>query len=283
MDLLSSSLGSLTDDRPVDAAELLVPAGDFCDLDLTLRYDLTRATPRKLLLYQQWIAFHLAEITPALLYADLERLRYVHQLGAADSLYLSALEQAYERYAALPQHDRFLVEMARVLDRDDQLLGERPRVRALALLDRVGDEDEVARVEAVQLRASITGTSLSSQTHTHYPRSEHLLVNLTYRNVEQVYYRLYRYEPPPSRPTTFAISASDWLQLRRGNLPEVGSQRLAPNDDYSQHTTELDLTTLPVGGYYLVVTDGEDFQSTDQALFTVSQLPGHRSEYAEDQ
>ena len=198
MELLSNSLGSLTDDRPLDAAELLVPAGDFCDLDLTLRYDLTRATPRKLLLYQQWIAYHLDEVTPALLYADLERLRYVHQLGAADSLYLSALDRAYERYAALPERDRFLVEMARVLDRDDASLGERPRVRALALLDRVGGEDEVARVEAARLRAGITATSLSSQTHTYYPRGEHLLVHLTYRNVEQVYYRLYRYDPRPA-------------------------------------------------------------------------------------
>ncbi|WP_420459301.1 alpha-2-macroglobulin family protein [Neolewinella sp.] len=268
MELLSNSLGSLTDDRPVDAAELLVPAGDFCDLDLTLRYDLTRATPRKLLLYQQWIAYHLAEITPALLYADLERLRYVHQLGAADSLYLSALEQAYEHYAALPQHDRFLVEMARLLDRDDASLGERPRVRALTLIDRVGEEDEVARVEAVQLRASITAASLSSQTHTYYPRGEHLLVHLTYRNVEQVYYRLYRYDP--AQPGDYVRDITERLAtIQRGELAGSGSQRLVPNDDYSQHTTELDLAALPTGGYYLVVTDGEDFDPQSGA-FTVS-------------
>ena len=268
MDLLSSSLGSLTDDRPVDAAELLIPAGDFCDLDLTLRYDLTQATPRKLLLYQQWIAYHLDKVTPALLYADLERLRYVHQLGAEDSLYLSTLERAYERYATLPQRDRFLVEMARVLDRDDASLGERPRVRALALLDRVGEEDEVARVEAAQLRAGITATSLSSQTHTYYPRGEHLLVHLTYRNVEQVYYRLYPYDP--AQPGDYNRNISERLAaIEKGELAGSGSQRLAPNDDYSQHTTELDLATLPVGGYYLVMTDSEDFDP-QTGVFTVS-------------
>ena len=270
MELLSNSLGSLTDDRPVDAAELLVPAGDFCDLDLTLRYDMIRATPRKLLLYQQWIAYHLDEVAPALLYADLERLRYVHQLGAADPLYLAALEQAYERYAALPQRDRFLVEMARVLDRDDTSLGERPRVRALALLDRVGEGDEVARIEAAQLRAGITATSLSSQTHTYYPRGEHLLVHLAYRNVEQVYYRLYSYDP--AQPADYINNVSERLAaIKKRELAGSGSQRLARNDDYSQHTTELDLAALPVGGYYLVVSDSEDF-NPQTATFTVSEF-----------
>ena len=269
LDILSSSLGSLTDDRPVDATALLVPAGDFCDLDLAARYDTTQATPRKLLLYQQWIAYHLGEVSPALLYADLERLRYVHQLGAADSVYLEVLEQAYERYSAVPQRDRFLVEMARVLDRDDQLLGPLPRVRALALLDRVGEGDELARVEAAQLRASITGTGLSSQTHSYYPLGQHLLVSMAYRNVEQVYYRLYRYDP--AQPEDYSQSVPDRLaNIEGGQLAASGSQRLVANDDYSQHTTELDLAALPTGGYYLVASDSEAFDPKTGGTFTVS-------------
>ncbi|CAH1001485.1 hypothetical protein LEM8419_02388 [Neolewinella maritima] len=268
LDLLSSGLGSLTDERPLDAAELLLPAADYCDLDLASRYDTTQATPRKLLLYQDWIAYHLDEGGPALLHADLERMKYVHQLGAADSFYLTALEDAYARHADSPLRDRFLVKSARLLHRDDTLLGTRPRVRALALLDRVGETDPVARVEADRLRAAITATGLSIQTQTHYPLGEHLLVSVAYQNVDRLFYRVYTYDATVEDEYTRSIS-DRLASIQQGTLATSGSQRLVANEDYSHHITELDLDALPAGGYQLVITDDASFDPA-VGTFTVA-------------
>ncbi len=269
MNVLGSSLGSVTDDRPADTEALLLPAVDFCALELPLTYAMDKGTPRKLQLYQQWIGYHLDAGGPALLYADLERMRFVHRLGAPDTAYRKALERMYTDYAGVPQRDRILVEMARLLDRNDDQLGTRPRVRALELLDRVGEEDEVARVEAAELRASITAPFLQGQVHSFYPRRQHLLVGLDYRNVERVFYRVYTYDPATADRDSYR-SDERLAAALRGKLAASGSQRLAANDDYSGHTTELDLNPLPAGGYRVVIATDDRFGAATSSFSIVS-------------
>lgn len=201
MDVIGSSLGSLTDERLTDTEELLIPAREFVELDLAARYNTTRGTPRKLMLYQQWLEYRLglipsppgrvregaiADREVALLYTDLQRLRFLHRTGAPDSLYLAALQRNYDAYAGNALRDRILVEMAEV---------ENDYVRALELLDGVGETDTVARIQADRLRAEITQPSLSLQTLNYYPRNQPLLVQLGYRNVDRVHYRIYAYDP----------------------------------------------------------------------------------------
>ncbi|MCP9234907.1 alpha-2-macroglobulin [Lewinella sp. JB7] len=268
MKILGSSLGSVTDTRLSNPTRLLQSAPAFVRLKLEENYNLTKGTPRKLLLYQQWIAYHLKEGGPALLHADLERMRFVHRNGAPDTIYLAALEKMYEAYAGTPQRDRILTEMARLLDREDEALGARPRVRALELLERVGTADELARVEARQLRASITAPSLQSQNQSYYPRRRHLLVGLTYRNVERVFYRVYAYDP--AEEVTGSYRNDERLAaLMKGRPVTTGSQRLVANDDHNQHLTELDLNPLPAGGYHLIISSEPDF-STKSGMLTAT-------------
>ena len=268
-ELFGSSLGALTDERPADAAALLVPAADFVRIDLAARYDTTQASIRTLRLYQEWVGYHLGEGSAALLYADLQRVGYVHQLGAADSSYLKALTELYDRYAGNPLRDRILVEQARLLNQADETLGNLPRVQALALLDRVGEEDEVARVEAARLRAALTAPSLGSQVQDFYPRQQHLLVQLDYRNVDRVFYRVYGHDA--SLGESYLPEVDKRLaRIRQGGLVTSGSQRLAPNDDYSPHTTELDLDPLPAGGYRVVFSNNESFDPEESVLHTVA-------------
>ena len=263
--LFSSSLGSLTDERPADAAALLVPAAEFVAIDLAARYDTTQSSIRTLRLYQEWVGYHLGEGSAALLYADLQRVSYVHQLGAADSSYLATLERMYDAYAGNPLRDRLLVAQAELLDREEEGLGSLPRVRALQLLNRVGEGDELARVEAARLRAAITAPSLSSQVQAFYPRRNHLLVQLGYRNVERVFYRVYRYDPAVEEG--YLPDASERLARIAAQEPvATGSQRLVANDDYSAHTTELDLDPLPAGGYRIVFADAAAFDPETSVL-----------------
>ncbi|PPK88216.1 uncharacterized protein YfaS (alpha-2-macroglobulin family) [Neolewinella xylanilytica] len=268
MNVLGSSLGSLTDDRPVNPESLLVPAEAFASIDLTLNYDLRKGTPRKLLVYQQWIAYHLDAGGPALLHADLQRMEFVRQLGVADTTYLTALERMYDSYTGVATRDRILVEMARVLNGDNEALGERPRVRALALLDRVGEDDPVARAAAAQLRANITQRSLDAETHAFYPLRQHLLVGLGYRNLERVYYRVYAIDAADGQQPSYR---TDRMREELASLQVVarGSQRLSANDDYSAHRTELDLDPLPAGAYRLVVASEEDLAAENVTFSAV--------------
>ncbi|NJB84485.1 uncharacterized protein YfaS (alpha-2-macroglobulin family) [Lewinella marina] len=267
MEVLGSSLGTVTDEALADAERALLPAEAFAALDLSLHYNLSKGTPRKLQLYQQWIAYHLDAGGPALLHADLERMRFVHRSGAPDSLYLAALQRMYDNYPGVDIRDRILVEMARLLDRDDEQLGARPRVRALRLLERVGEQDPVARVESRQLREVITQPVLEAQALSYYPRRQHLLVGLGYRNVDRVHYRIYAYDPARTEPDSYR-SDERLAQVMRGRRVASGSQRLAPNDDYSHHRTELDLDPLPAGGYRMVIADNDDF-NVKSSNFTI--------------
>jgi hypothetical protein len=263
---LGSNLGSVADERPAAPEALLVDAPAFCEIDLAERYDTTRGTARKLLLYQDRVCHQLGTRDPALVFADLERLRFVHQLGAADTAYYSALEAAYTRYAGLPIRDRFLVEMAQVLDRDDEQFGATPRVRALALLGRVGEEDTVARTLADRLRAGITSPSLQLTTEDYYPRQQHHLVSVSYRNVDRIFYRVYPYDATAVRTRR----GDELTELLKREPTTTGSQRLPANDDYSQHRTELDLDPLPPGGYVLLISDDARFRKGEM---TASFLP----------
>ena len=285
LEVLGSDLGTLTDDRLASDSLALLPAEAFAALDLALHFDLSQGTPRKLGLYQQWIAYHLDAGGPALLYADLERMRFVHRAGVADSTYLAALDRMYANYPGVVSRDRILVAMAGVLDRDDEQLGAAPRVRALELLDRVGEGDPVARMQAAELRAAITRPGLDLQTESFYPLRNHLLVSLDYRNVERVYYRIYPYDPTAATPRTYR-PAERLAAATRGKPVASGSHRLAPNDDYTSHRTELDLDPLPAGAYRVVLSDDASFtaessnfaiasfQVTDLALVEVSDAAG---------
>lgn len=265
--VLGSSLGSLTDDRPVNPESLLVPAEAFATIDLTLNYDLRKGTPKNLSIFQQWITYHLDAGGPALLQADLQRMQFVYQLGAADSTYFTALERMYASYEGVATRDRILVEMAQLLDRDNETLGERPRVRALALLDEISEGDPVAAARAAQLRARIRQRSLNAETHLFYPLREHLLVGLGYRNVDRVYYRVYAMDPADGQQPRYR---TERLLEELAGLEEVarGNQGLQTNDDYSPHRTEFDLDPLPAGGYRLVISDREDLAG-DETVFSV--------------
>ena len=267
MQVLGGDLSNVMDDRPLDGEALLVPAAAFCDIDLSLNYDMRRGSARKLQVYQQWLCGHLDEGGPALLYADLERMAYVRQLDVPDSSYFQALESMYDRYAGVPIRDRILVEMARVLDRDDTVLGDRPRARALALLDRVGEEDPVARVTAAEVRAGITARTVDVQVESYHGLRQHILAAVGYRNVERLYYRVYAIDAAEGLQPSYR---SDRLlqDLRGRRVAASGSQLLAANDDYSPHSTELDLDPLPAGAYRMLVADREDV-STEGVAFSV--------------
>ncbi|WP_168797520.1 alpha-2-macroglobulin family protein [Neolewinella litorea] len=269
MEVLGSSLGTVTDESIARPELALLPAEAFVEQDLSLNFNLSKGTPRKLQLYQQWIAYHLDAGGPALLHADLERMKFAHRNGAPDSLYLTALQGMYDNYPGVVERDRILVEMARVLDRDDEQLGPRPRVRALALLDRVGEADPVARVEAQQLRAGITTPVLGARALTFYPRKQHLLVGLIYRNVARVHYRVYAYDPAAGERNSYR-GDERLAQVMKGRQVASGSQRLPENDDYSQHRTELDLDPLPAGGYRMVIADDDRFSARSSNFSVIS-------------
>ena len=270
MDVLGSNLGSVTDDTPTDAESLLVNATDYCELALGERFDTTKGTPRKLLLYQQWISYHLDEGGPALLYADLERMRFVRQLGVADSSYVTALEAMYARYAGNALRDRLLVELATVYDRDGDELGPRPRVTALAYLDRVGTGDALAAVEARRLRDAITAPALESRALNYYPREQPLLVYLSYRNVEDVYYRVYPYDATGDEQLSYGTEKR-LKQVMQGKIVASGTFELAANDDYASHGTEILLKALPAGAYRILVSNDNAFSAASSTL-TVAEV-----------
>lgn len=266
LQVLGSPLGGLTDQQPSNADALLAPAEKYVDTELAERFDTTKGTPRKLAVYQDWLRYHLdGDADPALLHADRERLAFVRSVGASDSAYAAALERAYTYYAGVTTRERLLVDLARLYHREAREKGERPRVRALAILDRIENPDPVARIEAERLRANIQQTQLAVNVWEYYPRETPLLVGVTYSNVEELHYRVYRFEPQNDNRNYEEIMRS----LLRQRPEASGRQRLAANDDYASHSTELSMQALPAGPYRVVVSDRNDFNYPEDLLASV--------------
>ncbi len=278
--LLTNNRNSVGDERPADPDELLAPVSDFLDIDLSTRLDTDKATYRKLKLYQEWLAYHTEGSNrpgPALAAADLDRLEYVATLGATDSLYDAALALAAETYATLPLSDRFILARAELRRSGADLGLALPRVRALEILDRIGDRDPLAQLGARNLRNAITAPELTVTFRDAYPTGNPALFSVSYKNVERIYLRLYPYDYAAEENGRRGESDEDRLSrlLATQPLREIGFTPRA-NDDYENHLTEYYLEQLSEGGYRAVLSTGPDFNlKTDrfaETSFQVSDL-----------
>jgi hypothetical protein len=262
LSMLANPLLSVTDPEVSQPEKFLGNAAAFVVTPLTM--DPESGVYRKLKLYQQLTNFHLGPLSPALLAVDLERLHYVRQLGADTDDYLAALRRMQTTYRDLSGGQILLVREATLYANarsNDETLGERPKATALTILDRITDTSAVVATPAEQLRRQIMNKTLDVTAETVYPTSGNLHFSVSYRNVDQVYHRLY---PVPGSGPDDGFS---YWNLDKKALATLVSRkplaatdfRLPTNDDYERHTTESWLPKQNAGQYYLLTSSDPSF------------------------
>ncbi|MTB52879.1 alpha-2-macroglobulin [Lewinella sp. W8] len=261
MEMLASPGLSVNDPRPEAPERFLVPGADFISLELTeLFEDTDNSTYRKLKLYQELMAYHPAD-SEARMYADRDRLRYIHQLGAADEAYYLSLQTAFENYAGVRGRECFRLSQASLLVSGYEGRGPNPKAIALNLLKGLNNLPPALRAEAEGLKNSITARNLRVEGENIYPLNQPLLFKIDYRNVGEVHHRIVREPEQLDRNGGYYGNLSqDELKLVLRQPVVKRSQFTMPeNDDYNGHTTETYVPGLPTGRYLLVTSSGKNF------------------------
>ncbi|MEM9930091.1 MAG: MG2 domain-containing protein, partial [Bacteroidota bacterium] len=270
-EILGSPLLTVSDPKVSQPAQFLGNAASFVQVPLTM--DPESGTYRKLKLLQQLTNFHLGPATPATLEVDVLRLNYVRRLGVADTTYAKALRQLYTTYANVPGGGILQVMEAEVYySGSAEALGDQPKAQAMRLLEAITDKTALVANRKEQLRRRIVAKSLDVNVQTVYGLEDNLLFNVTYRNTERVYHRLYAapLERASNDFSQWNLNEEALRQLLKKRPLGKANFKLPVNDDYETHRTETWHTSLAAGRYYLVTSDNKDFDQQNGRVSVTS-------------
>jgi hypothetical protein len=262
MEMLASPGLSVNDPRPNNPERFLMSGTEFVVTDLAgLFEDADNSAFRKLKLFQELMAYHPAQ-SEARMYADRERLQYVHQLGAEDKAYYDALQIAFDNYPSVRGRECFQLHQARLLVNGYDGEGKLPKAIALEMITGLKALPPALMVEAERLSNTITERTLRVEGENHYLRDQAILLKIDYRNIDHVYHRVVR------PPANLDLSGGYYGRLSTDEMKEVlglpavkrAQFSLPENDDYNSHTTETYLTALPSGQYLLITSSGKNFE-----------------------
>jgi len=260
LNMLGSPLLTVTDPEVLDPARYLGDAAAFVATPVDI--DPASGTYRKLKLYQELTNYHLGPPVPALLAVELDRLEYVRGLGVKTEDYLAAVRRMQTTYANTPGGEILLVREATIYaGGSDDVLGDRPKAEALAILDRVKDKSPVVANAAEQLRRRILTQRLDVNVRDVYGKEDNLLISVRYQNLRHVYHRLYPAPKfgPDEELRPWRINEENLARMLKQEPLATKDFRLPANDDYASHTTETWLSPVKAGRYYLVTSNEADF------------------------
>ena len=241
--------------------------------------------------YQQLLAFRLTDSShpAALLDADLKRLRFVYDQGVMegkDSLYQHALVELSISYKDNPEsalvdyyRAELLVSQAGQWQASGDGLHRYVYNDALEIcnkaLTRFPDaygsrlcKTLIAQIEQKSISAGIESINLPG---------EDLLARIEYRNISSVFLKVVRLPESPRRWKGESWEGDELLRkLNQLTAVKSWKQLLDDGKDHQSHSTEIALSSLPLGHYALVVSDVENFEpnssTTGTVMFSVSSL-----------
>lgn len=254
-------------------------------------------------LYQQLLAFHLADSTPdALADVDVLRLAFVHQhsvLSTRDSLYRQALEKQVRQVKNKPAEAAYAYQLAdfltkygapiRPLDEEsdptDEPVPQNPgRWQRKQAADICRDlikrfPNTWAARRANQLLTSLLVPGYALQLEQVNTPGQPFRMLVSYQNVPRLTYRLFNVS---TRTRQSLVSADDdqrkrtlMALLKRASVLEK-SVSLPDDGDLNHHAVEVPMPALPVGQYVVLATMDDKFQnkaeSIQYAAFTISGL-----------
>ncbi|MBC3783638.1 alpha-2-macroglobulin family protein [Spirosoma utsteinense] len=257
-----------------------------------------------LLLFQQLLAFHLADARPdALADADVERLAFVHRhsvVPGRDSLYRQVLEGQMAAFKNQPAEAVYAYELANFLANSDKNRGpldkgdDNPGLgqpdparwyykQAAAicrdLIKRFPGTLSAKQAESLLARLLKVSYSIEIEQVNAPGQPFRMLVN--YQNTRVIKYRLVR------------VSIADMEAYRNGEGDENQRRKrfaallkrpialentvsLPDDGDLNRHSVEVPLSGLPIGQYVMLTTQDDTFreitESVQYATFTVSAL-----------
>lgn len=276
LELLSNPLLTVGNAEPQNPEQYLVSAPEFVKLDFS-GLDPDAGSTRRLKIHQDLLRYHLnggIGNRRAVLHTDLNRIMAVRQWNPN----LQALIGTYERmalaYAGVPGHGQAQIAIAQFYNRTDNELGLLPKAKALAILDKIKDQDPLTQQSAKALRRRILQEQLNVTVQEVYAKNENLLFSVAYQNIERVYHRVIAMEDFEYLDPYNQDESKVKEYLKRKSLASRDF-RLPENDDYNEHQTETWLPSLPAGRYTLITSTDKQFNREEGIVsFSSFQVSG---------
>lgn len=261
--------------EPVYAFQLDKPAAFDADADFVQQVFTTQDTQsrkwRALGVFQEVLRAHLSDTDPsARVDADLKRLAFAHNNFTGDdkdALYTGALERLLQTHKAHPVSAEVAHVLATQLRMRDATLFPNKEKEALRLLEEAmsAHPNTYGARYCSELAREIRRRELQLTLEHVHPSSEHVLLQVSFRNMPEAYLTVYRFdaeepylrgEQDPGKWVAWADTRTP-VQQRRWTIPDPG--------DHLSHTTELSLQPLPLGQYLVVL-------STSPGAFSAAEL-----------
>ncbi|MCW5921122.1 MAG: alpha-2-macroglobulin [Saprospiraceae bacterium] len=233
-------------------------------------------------LYQKVLAAHAIPTggdAAAHIDADLSRLRFAKNnstLENKDALYLNALEILHKTHYNHPSDAEIVFHIAQHRYGLEADKGQNAQTAVTELEDAIRRHPNNHGTQLCQnLLDQIRATSLSITVENVYLPEKPALVQVQLRNVSKVFTKVVR----ANFDQNFLNNVPyDRILERLQSLPQVQARDwdIPLPADYQPHTTEIYLSSMPLGHYYLLAAENRDFDPKKghvaYTAFTVSNL-----------
>lgn len=211
---------------------------------------------------------------------DMKRLQFVYNNSVHENrnaLYRDALQNLYKKAQNHPSQSEIAYQLAAFLFYQDEE-GKADRAKAAVALCEEAirlHPDTRGAQQCRQLLAQIKAASLGMMIEQVQLPGRPSLLHLNFRNLSKAYVKVVRVNSDKINFNNLRWEERIAFLLKQ---PEVQKREWAIPDpkDYQEHSTELAVEALPLGHYYVLVSDNPDFKEVDghvsTAPFTVSQL-----------
>ncbi|QNA45305.1 alpha-2-macroglobulin family protein [Lacibacter sediminis] len=268
----------------IDLASAYDPAADFVTRKFKTSDSLS-LTYKALLLYQELIAFHLADKkADALMDVDLLRFQFVHRYATLENkkeLYRMSLNHLLHQY----NHQPIVSQAAYLLARDYADFAatydfkkhkvndeQNPRYyyqKAAELCKKV-----IAQIQLTEGKANCSNLLHEIESKQLSITSEKVNVPgkpfrslLQYRNTVKAWFRIVKIDPKKFEEMgQNRWEDSYWKDLTALKPTVSFSYSLPATDDYQKHSTEIKVNALPVGTYLLLASADEKFSLAKNVL-----------------
>lgn len=202
-----------------------------------------------LLIYQQLLRFHLKKgDTKALNHINFERLQFVNQnyTGAdKEERYLKILNYYQTKYI----NSEALYYLAEYYYAHEQY------TQAMVYIDKALKSQEPYLISICQeIKERITVQSLRSNIESVNLPDENLLARIDYRNISQLFVKVIRLTPEEQKTLRSLDQTETIAFLQTHPAQREFDLTLPSQDDYREHSTEINLGSYPLGTYQVIMT-----------------------------
>ncbi len=233
-------------------------------------------------LLQDLIRFHIKDNSrAALLDVDLERIRYMYQVGVMadkETLYEKALQQMQQEYAQETEVTEVMHLLAQLYYQQDQQNDSATGKAALAvaLCNKAIEQSPKSHgaIACKQLLASISARTLGLETELVNLPEQPFRTLVTYRNTQKIYLRIaaitegFRKQLRDAQNDYRDTTNRYWRLITGRPAAKEWEQALPDPKDYRQHTVEIKGDAQPLGQYMLLASTEPGF-STENSILAV--------------